>query len=205
MRRFFIVLAALAFCLPIESVLDRGHAQAEISPLLGIYNADNVSLYAGRKVYPSGRFQPMGVLNTISATAATAAGTAEQTLATYSLPANALDQAGRKLRIRTAWHAATNSNNKTVKLYFGASSISTGTLTTSNKNGWLELIVTKSGSSTQIVWGTGLVDTTAITPYLNASGSDTDTAAIVIKATGQDGTDSAGDITLHDFFVEYMN
>lgn len=44
-----------------------------------------------------------------------------------------------------------------------------------------------------------------MTPYVNAAGSDTDTAAITIKATGTDGTDSAGDIVLDDFTVEYLN
>lgn len=180
-------------------------ASAELSPLMGIYNADDVTMYAGKQVYPAGPFHAMGVLYTTIATAATAAGTAEQTLATYSLPANALDVTGRRIKVRCAFHMATNGNNKTVKLYFGASVISTGTLTDSNKNGWAELEIVKSGASTQIVWGTAQHDTTMITPYVNASGSDTDTSAIVIKMTGQDGTDSAGDIVLDDFYVQYMN
>lgn len=177
----------------------------ELSPLLSTANADNVPLYAGLLAYPNGQFRPMGVLYTTIATAATAAGTAEQTLGTYSLPTNALDQTGRRLRIRAAFHCATNGNNKTMKLYFGASAITTPTAATNNKNAFLELEVVKSGASTQIVWGRGLVDTTAVTPYVNASGSDTDTAAIVIKATATDGTDSAGDVVLDDFYVEYMN
>lgn len=193
-----LALAALA-------ALAGSPARAELSPLLGVYNADNVTLYAGKMVYPSGSFQPMGVLNGTIATAATAGGTTEQTLATYSLPANALDQTGRRIRIRAAFHCASNGNNKTMKLYFGASVITTPTAATNNKNAYLELEVVKSGASTQIVWGKGLVDTTAVTPYVNASGSDTDTAAIVIKATGTDGTDSASDIVLDDFSVQYMN
>lgn len=180
-------------------------ARAELSPLLGVYNADDVTFYAGRMVYPAGPFQAMGLLYTTIATAATAGGTSEQVLGTYSLPANALDQTGRRIRVRAAFHLATNGNNKTVTLYFGASSITTGVLTDSNKNGWLELNVVKSGASTQIVSGMGQHDTTMITPYVNASGSDTDTAAIVIKCTGTDGSDSAGDITLDDFYVQYMN
>lgn len=182
-------------------------ALAETSPLVGIYNADNVSLWPGLLTYQAGAsaFHPMGALYSTIATAATAAGTAEQVLGTYSLPASALDQTGRRLRIRAAFHCATNGNNKTMKLYFGASVISTGVLTTSNKNGFLTLDVVKSGASTQIVWGTGLVDVTPITSYVNASGTDTDTAAIVIKFSGTDGTDSAGDIVLDDFAVEYMN
>lgn len=179
-------------------------ASAELSPLLGTMNADNVTLYPGLATYPNGPFHPMGVIYTTTATASTAGGTTEQTLGTYSLPANALDVAGRRVRIRASFHFATNGNNKTVKLYFGASVIASAAAATSNKNGWLELNVAKTGASTQTVWGMGQVDTTMITPYLNA-GTDTDTAAIVIKATGTDGTDSAGDIVLEDMAVEYMN
>ncbi len=196
MKKLLLLLVSFAFC---------AQARAELSPLLGVYNADNVDLYAGKQVYPNGKFHPMGVLYSTTATAATGAGTAEQTLATYSLPANALDIAGRRIRVKCAFHMATNGNNKTIILYFGASSITTGVLTDSNKNGWLSLEIVKSGASTQIVWGTGQHDTTMITPYVNASGADTDTAAITIKATGTDGTDSAGDIVLDDFYVQYMN
>lgn len=177
----------------------------ELSPLLGGSNADNVSLYAGLATYPNGAFHPMGVLYTTSATAATATGTTEQTLGTFSLPANALDAAGRRLRVQASFHFATNGNVKTARLYFGASVISAGALTGSNVNGVLTLDVVKSGSSTQIVTGTGIVDTAVITPYVNAAGTDTDTAAIVIKFTGQDGTSSAADIVLDDFYVQYMN
>lgn len=177
----------------------------ELSPLLGTMNADNVTFYPGLLTYPNGGFHAMGMIYGTSASVATGGGTTEQTLATYSLPANALDAAGRRIRVHTAFHMATNGNNKTIKLYFGGSSISSGTLTDSNKNGVATLDIVKSGASTQIVSGTMQHDTTMITPYVNASGSDTDTAAITIKMTGQDGTDSAGDIVMDDFYVEYMN
>lgn len=179
-------------------------AHAELSPLLGVYNADNVDFYAGKMVYPAGKFHAMGVLYSTIATAGTSTGTSEETLATYSLPANALDVTGRRIRVCTSWHMATNGNNKTIKLYFGASVISSGTLTDSNKNGVACLDVVKSGASTQIVTGTMLHDTTNITPYINA-GSDDDTAAITIKMTGQDGSASANDIVMEDFYVQYMN
>lgn len=181
-----------------------GVAYAELSPLLGVYNADNVTFYAGKMVYPSGGFHAMGLLYTTTATAGTSAGTSEETLATYSLPANALDVTGRRVRVCTSWHMATNGNNKTIKLYFGASVISSGTLTDSNVNGVACLDVVKSGSSTQIVTGTMQHDTTNITPYVNA-GTDDDTAAIVIKMTGQDGSASANDIVMENFYVLYMN
>lgn len=182
----------------------------ELSPLLSTMNADNVTFYTGLQVYPAhasgNSFHAMGLVYTTTATVGTTTTvTTEQVLGTYSLPANALDTTGRRLRIRAAYHCATNGDNKTLTLYFGASSISTGVVTTSNKNAVLNLEVVKSGASTQIVSGTGFLDTAVITPFVNASGSDTDTAAIVIKATGTEGTGTANGIVLDDFSVEYMN
>jgi hypothetical protein len=193
------LLLAATLLLPIAASAN------ERSPLLGTMNADNVTLYPGLLTYPNGPFHPMGTIYGTTAIQATAGGTAEQTLATYALPANALDAAGRRLRIRVAFHCATNSNNKTMKLYFGSSVITTPTAATSNKNAVLEMDIVKTGASTQIVWAKGIVDTTSVTPYVNASSAETDTAAITLKATGTDGTDSAGDIVLDDFSVEYMN
>lgn len=155
MRRYLTVIAAIALLLAAYV-----GARAELSPLLGTMNADNVTLYPGLQTYPAGPFHPMGLLYTTVATAATAAGTAEQTLGTFALPANALDVAGRRVRIRAAVHCATNANNKTMKLYFGASVITTPTAASSNVNGWLEMDVVKSGASTQIVWAKGVVNTT---------------------------------------------
>lgn len=199
MRRFLIAGAAI-----VGLVGTYIAARAELSPLLGVYNADNATFYAGLQVYPSGGFGPSGKLYTNIASAATGAATTEQVLGTYSLPANALDIAGRRVRIHASFHMATNGNNKTLKLYFGASVITSGVLTDSNKNAWLTMDVVKTAASAQIVTATGQHDTTMITPYLNA-GTDTDTAAIVIKATGTDGTASAGDIVLEQFYVEYLS
>lgn len=182
----------------------------ELSPLLSTANADNVPLYAGLQGFPGAPMRPAGLLTgaTLLAASATGAGTSEQTLATFSLPANVLDAVGRTLRIRAFFVTAANGNGKTCKLYFGSKSISTGSVTTSAAAPWLELMVTKTGSSTQIIAGCGFGGTTGIVPVaLTGAGTATeaDTAAIVIKATGTDGSDSAGDITLCSFTVEYMN
>ena len=143
-------------------------------------------------------------LYTTTATSATGAGTTEQTLATYSLPANWLAYNGRRLKLQAFFFAAANGNNKTFKCYIGASVISSAVLTTNNKNGYCEMDMVRTGVDTQIVTGKMLVDTTEITPYYNAATED-DGAAIVVKFTGTDGTDSAGDIVLRDFIVTAVN
>jgi hypothetical protein len=192
---------ALAAALAVASILP---ARADLSPLLGVYNADNVTFYPGLLTYPNGPFQAMGRIYGTTATVATGTGTSEQILGTYSLPANALDAAGRRLRIHAVFSKAANTNATTAKLYFGSAVITTPSNTTSGAGSELELNVVKTASNTQIVTGRGSMGTAAVTPY-SAAGAETDTAAIVIKATCTDGTSQAADCTLQDFWVEYLN
>lgn len=172
------------------------------SRLLALIGA---SAFVGADKFTTQIMSELSLLYTTIATAATLAGTAEQVLATYSLPANTLTATDRKIRVRASFSAAGNTHNKTFKLYFGASVITSGVLTTNAKNGNAELIITRTGANTQIVTGTMSIDTTPITPYVNAASAETDTSAIVIKFSGTDGTDAAGDIVLNDFFVELLN
>lgn len=153
-------------------------------------------------VWPANVIWGANLLYTTTGTSGTTGTTAEQTLASYSLPANTLG-VGTKLRINASFTAAADANNKTFKCYFGASVITSGTLTTNNKNGSCSMVVTKTATNKQTVYANMLVDTTAITGYVNF-GTDTDTSAITIKFTGQNGTASAGDIVLNDFSVERL-
>lgn len=154
----------------------------------------------------SGTFLPMGVVYSITASAATTTGTGEQTLGTYSLPANSLDTAGRNLRINACFKHAANTNTVTSRLYFGAAVISDAGMTATGSVQCLWMVVLKTGSNTQnVVAGgqKGTVVTMLAAAYTAAT--ETDTAGITIKATGQDGTSSAADDTLVSFTVEYMN
>lgn len=146
-----------------------------------------------------------GILGHTTATSATGTGTGEQTLGTFNVAANALDIVGRRLHVHASFSAAANGNNKTFKCYFGASVISSGVLTTNAKNGDCDLYVVKTGSNTQIVSGKMIVDTTAITGFVNTTSAEVDTAAIAIKFTATDGSSSAGDIVMNDLFAEYQN
>lgn len=138
-----------------------------------------------------------------TATAGTATGTTEQVLATYSLPANALNTVGRRLYIRAQFSTAANTNTKTFRLYFGAQVVS-NTTAVSAAGSVLEMRVIKTGASTQIVTGEGRAGVTPTTPF-SAVGTNTDTSAIVIKATCQDTTSAANDCVLQDFFVSWLN
>lgn len=146
-----------------------------------------------------------GLLNAQTAAVATGVGTAEQTLQTYTMPANQLAAAGQAVRIRCWGTTGATANNKTRKLYFGASGITTAVEAANAQNWVLELVVMRTAAATQSVSGTGLAGIAGVTPisYVN-QGTDDQTAAIVIKCTGTDGTSQAADITANGMIVEQI-
>lgn len=143
-----------------------------------------------------------GMVNAQYTAAGNGADTSEDTLYTYTLPANTLKNPGQTLHIHCWGATAANGDNKTMKLYFGASVVPTPTAATNNKGWDMWLHVTRTGSTTsQVVIGTGLVDTTSVTPYNNA-GTDDMTTALTIKCTGTAGTGNANDIAGKGMTVE---
>jgi hypothetical protein len=146
---------------------------------------------------------PEGVLSVNTTSTGNGADTTEDTLLTYTLPAKTL--IGTKgLKIRAWGNTAANADNKTVKLYFGTNVITTPTAATSGKGWELELEVFRTGTSTQVVFGSGVVDVTPVTPLVT-TGAQTDTGAIVIKVTGTAGTANANDIVAKGLIVEMLN
>jgi hypothetical protein len=111
--------------------------------------------------------------------------TTEDTLFTFALPANAFDIAGRTLQITAAGSLATNAHSKTAKLYFGSS------------------IVATTGAQTGFY--SPIVGTTHGGISLPIAGTETDTAAITIKVTGQTGTAAANDVVLNSLIIEALN
>ncbi len=146
-----------------------------------------------------------GLINAQTAAVATATGTSEQTLQTYTMPANQLASAGQAVRIRCWGTTGANGNSKTRKLYFGASVITTATEAANAQNWVLELVVMRTGAATQSVSGTGLAGTAGVTPlsYIN-QGTDNLAASVLIKCTGTDATSSASDITANGMLVEQI-
>jgi hypothetical protein len=137
-------------------------------------------------------------------------GTAEQTLATYTLPANSLSSDMKALRITTWATTAANTNAKTLKVVLGSATVATTTTSASALGISQEVLTVRSASGEQISRGvstmntasggagvhTGLVTTTATT--------ETDTSAIVITVKATTGS-AAGDLTLRGFIVEAVN
>lgn len=113
-------------------------------------------------------------------------GTGEDNLMTYSLPAAMLNTSGSGVRI-TAWGtAANNANAKTLKLYFG-SQIYSQALTVSQVGRWrFDAEVFRTGSNTQEYAVKFFQDgTTQIHGLANGALTETDTAVITIKCTGE--------------------
>lgn len=133
----------------------------------------------------------------------TGSDTTEDTLDTYSLPANALDKVGRELCIEAFGTFAANTHTKTVSLYFGSEKVTSGAVT--NSSGWaLSMLVGKTGASTQMV-GTQAVLGAAHQGCSTLSGAETDTSAITIKVTGQSASGLSGDILLNGWSIRASN
>ena len=129
----------------------------------------------------------------------------EDDLITYSLPANSLSANGKGVRIRAWGTAANNANAKTLKVYFGTQVILTTSLTINQVDTWkVEATVWRTGASTQD-WETHLIQagTTTLVDVENGTATQTDTAAITIKCTGE--AVATNDIVNEGLTVEFFN
>src|SRR5579862_5290229 len=105
--------------------------------------------FSGAKTFQAGLaaipgHNPAGLINIQPAAAGTGADTTEDTLYTYTLPANAFSSPGKAVRIRVWGTTGATANNKTVKVYFGASVVFSSATSAANNVPWhFEMIVTK--------------------------------------------------------------
>lgn len=152
----------------------------------------------------SGSSSMLGTAN-VNTTAVGNVGTGEDDLITYTLPANALSANGKGVRI-TAWGTgANNVNAKTLKVYFGTQVILTFALTVSQANNWRVMgSVWRTGASTQD-WQASLIQagTASAVDAENGTATQTDTATIAIKCTGEATADN--DIVQEGMHVEFIN
>lgn len=132
--------------------------------------------------------------------------TTEDLLQSFVLPANAFDIPGRGLWLYAFGTLANNAHSKTAKLYFGSSIVLSSGAQTGANLGWaLELVVFKTGANAQIASGQPVVGTTHGGVTLPLIGTETDTAGITIKVTGQTGTAAANDVVLTGLIASAMN
>lgn len=132
----------------------------------------------------------------------------ETVLATYSLPPNTLDQAGRSLWITAFGNFPKTDNNiHTAKLYFGSKSISIAQSTSGGaaQAYMLQWTVQKSTNNAQVMMSA--VTLSSIHGGMTIStANEVDTAPIVIKLTGTSTAASApGDVVLYNLQVQALN
>lgn len=151
-------------------------------------------------------FRPAGVINADTTLGATTAVTTEETLITYTFPANSLDVNGKAIRIRASGITAANANVKTVRLYFGTTVLISNDITTTpnNQSWYFEATVIRTAATTQKCVAHGSVATANQTTTYQGSGQ-TLTSTVTIKVTGQNGTATAADITAQFLHVEFLN
>jgi len=138
--------------------------------------------------------------------AGTDSNTSEKDLSTTDLPANLLFTNNAGIWIEAWGTTAANANNKTIKLYVGGTAIanSTNLVAAPNGVGWkIRATVMRRGSSSQTYFSE--VSAAGHTPFTAAGTlTATDTAAITVKDTGQNGSSSANDIRHEGLCVYFL-
>jgi hypothetical protein len=155
------------------------------------------------RCYVEGTWRLDGVVSVIT-TAVGNVGVGEDDLITYSLPANALSQNGAGVRI-TAWGTiANNANAKTLKVYFGTQIILTFSMPANVTERWRVVAeVFRTDASTQDYVAQLVGSATSILDAEQGTATQTDTAAISIKCTGEATANS--DVVQEGQLVEALN
>jgi len=131
--------------------------------------------------------------------------TAETDLISYQLPAGALAAEGKAIRITVFWTTAANANNKTIKLYFGATQLLTSLTVAANAAGWSAVaVVMRTGAATQAAVGDVSFNDGNVRHGAVTAPTETLSGAVMIKVTGTSGTASS-DITTKGMLVEAIN
>lgn len=135
----------------------------------------------------------------ITTTPATTTGTTEQSLATYTMPANTMATNGRGVRITASFTHAANTNGTIAYVRFGGQQVAIRANSTSGATTRITAEVIRTGAATQ--WSTALA-TGATTGQALSGALTVDLSQTVnITATATTGT-AAGDLTLDFFMVE---
>jgi len=129
--------------------------------------------------------------------------TAETTLASYMLEAGKLmENDGDILKIKLFGKTAANGNNKTLKIYLGATTLyTTGAVAANNKDWELNVTIQRASRSLQRVCVSGMYNAAALVSVLTST--ELLTTDLVLKATGTATT--TNDIQLYGWAIEYVD
>lgn len=136
----------------------------------------------------------------------------DDVLYSVNLPANGFSGAAglsgkQRLVITGEGIFAATANAKTLKFKFGALSITlnptTGSPNNKRFNFYIELV--RTGVSTQLAWAEANIVGVSVEQVTQATGAETETAAILISITGASGASAANDILLNSAEVVFIN
>jgi hypothetical protein len=134
----------------------------------------------------------------------TAAGT-DETLLSYTIPANTLSANYKGVSIEAWGAAAGNGNNKTVKIIVGGTTVISSGVIALNNQAWLVRgTYLRTGAATEDSAGVYQNSTPTTVGPTRATGTDATTAAIVARVTATCPTANA-DILAHGMVVKLIN
>lgn len=125
----------------------------------------------------------------------TPSSTDENTLMSFSMPANTLSANGQQLESFAFGSYALDNNGKTIRAYLGTQKIVDSGALAANGGTWnLWIFIFRSASGAQAIFAQFQQGNTTIASAATV-GAQVDTAAIVLKVTGQPTTTSPNQIT----------
>lgn len=150
-----------------------------------------------------------GVINTDTAQQGTGANVTDTALFTYSLPANAFSATNKVIHI-TAWGSfAANGNTKTVRIKWNGlagTTVVASASSVNNQNWVLKGDIVRTGNSTQDLLGYALVSSPSQDLFTSfGTATATDTGAIDIVISAQNGSAVANDTVYHGSIIEFGN
>lgn len=129
----------------------------------------------------------------------------ETDLMTYTLPANLLGRNAEAIYVSALFAFAANANNKTVKMYLGATQLfTTGAIAANGDFGRVDAVIFRTGSSAQRYAVNYLHSDAALVPAFMSGGTGAIdlTASVVIKFTGESGILALDDVVQNFMKVE---
>lgn len=122
----------------------------------------------------------------------------ENTLYTYTMPANTFDNTGNVLRFRASGICAASSTGKTMRAYFGTVNLSWNWSFSSVTRWAMDMTIIRASASSQIMTLTGWSGADGSLPayiYKRTTAAESETANIVVKLTSQLASGAANAIT----------
>lgn len=133
-------------------------------------------------------------------------GAGEDNLMSNILPANSLSYNGKTVRVTAFGYTAANANTKTIKVYFGSTTVlSTGAVGFNNAGWTVQMNVIRSNSSNQKVNATLWINGGSVYNGNLFTTSETITSDITIKLTGESvSVPATDDIVQAGMFIETL-